>query len=254
MQNDPVHVRHVDSLRLRLRTAKWYAFDLDDTLHNFRKASGAAVTAVLEMINKDCGLSCSLAELETEYKHVLKQATSAAFVDGKTSHQYREERFRQVLRKWDVDLTSTEMSPFLDRYENTLMGSLELKLGVLELLGKLRRLDHKIAVITEGPQDAQERTVAALGLSSRIDYLATTNKLGVAKTDGLYAKVLENLNITAKDMVMIGDSLARDIVPAEDAGIYCMQLVENEEPSQDLSRFASFKTLRSIVEEVHCSS
>jgi putative hydrolase of the HAD superfamily len=253
MQNDPVHVAHVDSLRSRLRTAEWYAFDLDDTLHNFRKASGAAVTAVLQMINEDCGLSCSLNDLETEYKRVLKQATSAAFVDGKTSHQYRAERFRQVLRKWDVDLTSTEMELFLGIYENTLMESLELKLGVLNLLETLRRLDHKIAVITEGPQDAQERTVAALGLLPHIDYLATTNKLGVAKTGGLYAKVLENLNIMPEDIVMIGDSLARDIVPAKDVGIYCMQLVENEEPSQDLSSFASFKTLKSIIEELHCS-
>ncbi|KAJ4374609.1 hypothetical protein N0V86_007480 [Didymella sp. IMI 355093] len=149
---------------LRLREAKWYAFDLDDTLHGFRKASSAAVKAVLEVIHKNS--DCALEELESEYKRILTQGTSSAFVDGKTSHQYREDRFRQLLQVHNINLDDAQMQDLLSLYERVLTENLELKPGALELLQTLKRRGHKIAVITEGPQDAQERTVEALGIAS----------------------------------------------------------------------------------------
>jgi putative hydrolase of the HAD superfamily len=248
---ESLHSRELEfkAMRARLREAKWYAFDLDDTLHSFRKASGAAATAVLQVIHKEHNPPCSLEELEAEYKRILAQRTAAAFVDGKTSHQYREERLRLIAHKWDLKVSQEQMQVLLDYYELALMASLELKSGVLDLLKTLRQYGHKIAVITEGPQDAQERTVDALGLTPFISYLATTNKLRIAKVDGLYAKVLEHLNITSHDMIMIGDSWERDIVPAKKAGIYCIHYTENEETARDMTKLAKFDHLTAVIKD-----
>ncbi|KAF1360922.1 HAD-like protein [Lizonia empirigonia] len=182
-----------------LRDAKWYAFDLHDTLHGFRKASAAAVTTVLRILNGQRHPESALEDLEMEYKRILARGTASAFVDGRTSHQYREDRLQQ---------------------------NFELKPGVLDLLKTLKQYGHMIAVITEGPQDGQERTVEALGLMPYIDYLATTNKLGVAKTDGLFVKVLEHLGLEPNEMIMTGDGWERDIVPATQAGIYCVHYTD----------------------------
>lgn len=84
------------------------------------------------------------------------------------------------------------------QFEEVLTENLELKPSVLGLLTALEHHGHKIAVITEGPQDAQERTVEALGLTPYINYLATTNKLGMSKTSGLFVKVLEYLKLEPK--------------------------------------------------------
>ena len=48
--------------------------------------------------------------------------------------------------------------------EFTLMNLLELKCGALDLLSMIKDMGKKIVVITEGPQDAQERTVQGLGI------------------------------------------------------------------------------------------
>ncbi|XPT04210.1 hypothetical protein M3J09_013291 [Ascochyta lentis] len=241
-------------VRTRLREAKWYAFDLDDTLHSFRKASAAAITAVLRSIHEKSNLCCSLGDFETEYKRILARGTASAFVDGKTSYQYREDRLQQLVQKYDIELYKGQMQLLLDCYENVLMNSLELKTGVLDLLQTLKNYGHKIAVITEGPQDAQERTVEALGLTRYIDYLATTSKLRVAKIDGMFVKVLDRLGLKPKDMIVIGDSWERDIVPATQAGIYCVHYTEVDTGHDETMRINGFDMLETLVEDAHrCS-
>jgi putative hydrolase of the HAD superfamily len=106
--------------------------------------------------------------------------------------------------------------------------ALEIKPGALTLLPYLRSIGKKIAIITEGPQDAQEWTLEKLGLSSYVDALVTTNKFGKAKTEGSFASVLEFLGIEGREMVYVGDSYARDIVPAREEGIRTVYLREGE--------------------------
>ncbi|KAI4683834.1 uncharacterized protein J4E84_006673 [Alternaria hordeiaustralica] len=220
----------------RLKNATWYFFDLDDTLHEFRKASSAAVDATLHLILEYHAhhklSSCkplTVAELRAEYLKILKTGTSAAFVDGKSSHEYRAERFQGVMNAFGIDCTEQQMQVLLDTYETAIMQNLQLKEGAIPLLQTLKQQGKSIAIITEGPQDSQERTVAALGLEPYFDRLVTTNKLGVAKIDGLFGKALEMIGVKSEEVVMVGDSWDRDVVPAVEAGITCVWLAEKDE-------------------------
>ncbi|KAI4651936.1 hypothetical protein J4E93_002132 [Alternaria ventricosa] len=229
---------HNSATTERLKNATWYFFDLDDTLHEFRKASSAAVDATLRLIlgnhahhEPSSGEPLTVAELNAEYLKILKTSTSAAFVDGKTSHEYRAERFQGVMKAFGIDCTEQQMQVLLDTYEAAIMQNLQLKGGAIPLLQTLKQQGKSIAIITEGPQDSQERTVAALGLEPYFDRLVTTNKLGVAKIDGLFGKALEMIGVKS-EVVMVGDSWERDIVPAVEAGIKCVWFAEKEEESE----------------------
>ena len=80
-----------DILRLRAIIAErtWIGFDLDDTLHEFRRSSGIATNRVLAEISKRYGTP--ILALKDEYSMVLKMKTANAFLDGKTSFDYRRE-------------------------------------------------------------------------------------------------------------------------------------------------------------------
>ena len=69
------------------------------------------------------------------------------------------------------------------------MTSLELKCGALDLLSMIKDMGKKIIVTTKSPQDAQERVVWGLRIEGYMDFLATTNYFGVAKTAGLFLRV-----------------------------------------------------------------
>ena len=100
-------------------------------------------------------------------------------------------------------------------YKDILEKSLQLKPGALHLLQHLHSvLSKKTMIITEGPFDAQQWTIAALGLAPYVDILVTTNDMGKSKIDGLFSAVLEKFQIKPDDIIFIGDSAARDVAPA----------------------------------------
>ncbi|KAL2881968.1 hypothetical protein SGCOL_002707 [Colletotrichum sp. CLE4] len=145
-------------LKDSLAEKPWFGFDLDDTLHEFRRASSAATAKTLEVISQRHGTS--LNDLEEVYAHVLRDKTASAFSDGKKSFEYRRERFASVLDRFGLPSDDAAfLDSLLDVYERTLNESLQLKDGAESLLKKLKVKGKKVAVITEGPQDAQERTV-----------------------------------------------------------------------------------------------
>ena len=69
---------------------QWVAFDLDDTLHFYRKASGRASAAVFAYLDDEFG--CGVDQLKAAYAGILKHAQMGGFGDGRTARECRGER------------------------------------------------------------------------------------------------------------------------------------------------------------------
>ncbi|CAI6333521.1 unnamed protein product [Periconia digitata] len=245
----------IKTIRTKLLQAKWFAFDLDDTLHEFRRASTTAIDAVLSAILSEIPETpqISFDNLKSAYSKVLASKTSSAFIDGKTSHEYREDRIRSTLVAFSIDFNSEQMSKWVSLYETSLIANLELKCGVVDLFTSLKSLGKNIAIITEGPQDSQERTIARLGLTGFVDFLATTGAFGVSKTEGLFTKVVEKLGPgSGSDFVMVGDNFERDVRPAREVGMYGVHYTEkmNFGAGDEVLRINTLKKLEFMLVQV----
>ena len=234
-------------LSVALHAHSWFGFDLDDTLHEFRKASKAAAAEVFTYISRHSEIPTN--ELADSYSEILSQKTASAFTDGRTSDDYRKERFGALLEKHGLDADEDRLILLAALYKDALASALETKAGALTLLPYLRSIGKKIVIVTEGPQDAQEWTIKRLGLSEHLDELVTTNRFGKAKTEGLFGRVLDALGIEGGDMVYIGDNYARDIVPARERGITTIHLSEAENVvlSQQGTRVNSLLKIENIL-------
>lgn len=219
------------SVQLTIQSKQYFGFDLDDTLHEFRKVSAFASLAVFKAIHRNLGIE--LDSLRTTYTEILRSKTASAFTEGKTSTEYRRDRFSHLLQAYGFATSDTILERLLDIYKNSLQAALELKPGALSLLHTLRRLDKKIIVITEGPQDAQEWTIRELGIAPYVDILVTTNEVGRSKVDGLFSIVLEKYDIEAGDIVYVGDNEARDVVSARSEGLLAVLYDEREKTRLD---------------------
>lgn len=89
----------------------------------------------------------------------------------------------------------------------------------------------KVVVITEGPQDAQERTIHTLGVTGYIDFLATTNQFRVFKVRGLFSGVLQHLSISSGEIAYIDDNVRGDMEPATAEGIFSIHIAEEKNVS-----------------------
>jgi putative hydrolase of the HAD superfamily len=211
-------------LRDALNGKSWFGFDLDDTLHEFRKASGSASRVVFANVASRFGIGPDL--LAADYSQILISATKSAFTDGRTSAEYRKERFAALLDRRGLQYDEVYVGYLANEYKSALRSALQLKPGAIQLLQYVKQIGKKIIVVTEGPTDAQVWTVQQLGLEPYVDILVTTNQVGKAKIDGLFTEVLRIYQIVPKDLVYIGDSLDRDIVPATQAGILAIHFDE----------------------------
>ena len=97
-----LHCWQDDVLRLRavLTEKTWIGFDLDDTLHEYRRSSETATNKALEEISKQ--YDTPILALQDEYSRVLKAKTATTFSDGKTSFDYRRERSASVLAHFSL--------------------------------------------------------------------------------------------------------------------------------------------------------
>lgn len=237
----------INELSAALHERTWFGFDLDDTLHEFRKASKAAAAKVFHHISNESRIPVN--ELAISYSEILTQKTATAFTDGRTSEDYRKERFGAFLENCNLSFDGNYLILLAALYKDALESALETKAGALSLLRYLRYIGKKVVVVTEGPQDAQEWTIEKLGLSEYLDELVTTNKFGKSKTDGLFESVLEYLGIEGKDMVYVGDNYARDIIPAREQGIMTVHLDEVKDVvlSQGGMMIGSLLTIENIL-------
>jgi putative hydrolase of the HAD superfamily len=225
----------------------WFGFDLDDTLHEFRQASAHASNNVFQEIHA-LNHHVSVDTLRANYRNILRNATANAFTDGRTSTEYRRERFDRLLQEQGL-VDTPLLEHLLDVYRDSLRENLALKEGTLHLLQTLRQLGKKIIVITEGPADAQEWTVQELGIQPYVDVLVTTNEIGKSKVDGLFGVALKKYNIATDDIIYFGDNEVRDIEAARAEGI--LAVLYN---SKEISNLEDKKALRvnswAIVENI----
>jgi putative hydrolase of the HAD superfamily len=223
-----------------LPTGHWIAFDLDDTLHYFKRSSGAAAEAVFRDIQEQLGIGVD--QSAEAYRKILRSAQSGHFVATKTSHEYRGERFATLLSGFGVT-PDPHLNRLLGIYDTTLGESLQLKPGASEALRTARQAGYSIMVVSEGPHDAQQTTIERLGIAPGIDLLVTSAGEGVSKCEGLFEEALKRADCEPREILFVGDSLERDIVPTSALGITNVYVGEDALPD-------GTKTMRLNLEEL----
>jgi putative hydrolase of the HAD superfamily len=217
-------------LDISMQDIRWIGFDLDDTLHHFRRASGQAAHIVYQDISTK--FSVPVVELSAAYQAILKRGQSGHFAEGKSAKEYRTERFGLLLAAYP-DVPASYVETIVDLYDQALAQHLKLKDGAMAVLQSTKAAKLKIAVITEGPQDAQETTLQRLGITSYVDLLVTSAQEKLSKSEGLLQRALDKVGCPAASMLYIGDSLERDILPARKIGIPAILLSEQAENVPD---------------------
>ena len=207
---------------------KWVGFDLDDTLHFYRKASGHACEAVFDYLDEEFG--CGASELEAAYAGILKDAQMGAFADGRSARDCRAERFGTLLAAFSI-ISYRHLEAVLDLYDEALSKNLELKEGAKETLLAARANGLRIMIVSEGPHDAQESTLERLGISPLVDLLVTSAAEKTSKRSGLLKIALGRAHCAAQELIYVGDSLAHDIGPAHEAGVPAIYVGEEPAPA-----------------------
>jgi HAD superfamily hydrolase (TIGR01549 family) len=222
--------------------------DMDDTLHDFSNSAGMAMSKVYRHIVKKHDLSEQ--QLREAYRAIMTQTEKNAFFDGRTSREYRTERFARLLNTFDVQ-DERMVDELLVIYAQTLEENMKLYDGVMDVLSRLQK-KLPMFIVTEGPSDAQRRAIKILGLSPFIKEIFISGEAKKIKETGeLFEHALNQTGLSPNEVVLVGDSHVRDVVGGLKAGLNVVWLntkgkvlrPQQEQPQFEISDITELETV-----------
>jgi putative hydrolase of the HAD superfamily len=188
-------------------------FDLDDTL-----------------VDDDISTKAGVDQLNLHYKNELPedrhnkwdealQIYYPAFLRAEITVQALQiSRIRHVLDQ--PELAEQEALAAFEYFMQHYVESTQLFPDALAVLKSLKAAGIRLGVISNGPDDMQQRKVKAIGLSDFFDVIVTAERAGVGKPNsGIFELALEELGLAASDCCCVGDNLENDAIGAQAAGL-----------------------------------
>lgn len=204
-----MHARDAD----RPARALTVVFDLDDTLCNDSGARAEALRAIGATLGEP---GRSLLQAWTEIEPPLLRA----FLRGDLSlAAYRLQRFALPLQRAGFPMErAASMSDALNaEYMRRCNEEVCRYDDALPALERLRAHGAALALLTDGPSDGQRTKLRCLGLEGAFDAVFISGETGHGKPDPCAFTQVEGA-LPARKLVMVGDSVRRDIRPALDRG------------------------------------
>ncbi len=201
---------------------KWLFFDLDDTLLDF----GATERAAFKGMLKKNGISYREGAFESYAK--INKALWKAVENGQLSQQdLKRLRFKQWVEHEQLALDPDELAN--DFVEGLSQGHF-LVADSEEVIHSLSR-SYRLAIITNGIAEVQKSRLAKSSIGPYFKHVYISEAIGYSKPDKRFFEwVIHDLGIeNKKDILIIGDSIASDMVGGHNLGIdTCLFSVKGE--------------------------
>ncbi|CAJ1229525.1 YjjG family noncanonical pyrimidine nucleotidase [Lactiplantibacillus xiangfangensis] len=191
---------------------KYVIFDLDDTLLDFQAAEQASLTTILTRYHVP-----DLAVAKRIYL-AHNQQVWQQIEHGANRDQLLDQRFKIVFAKLGI----TVDGPKVQHQYNDLLGQgFQVLPGVAPMLTKLRAAGLVLLIGTNGVQDTQIKRLVGSGLANQFDHVFISETVGFAKPDRRFFDAIFAMypDLSPKNTVMVGDSLASDIAGAANVGL-----------------------------------
>lgn len=191
-------------------------FDLDDTLCDYQEAMANAKKKVSTLLQ---GVNVDPSSFWERY-HQVEPALFRQFTEKKISiEEYRTRRYRDILLEFDIN--DIQLAQLMNKtYMNEANHNIRLFEDAIPLLEFLKKNGIICVVLTNGPSDGQRSKIKALGLKNYMNKFYISAEIGYSKPNvEAYEYVLNDLQLSASNAWMIGDSLENDVEGALKAGI-----------------------------------
>jgi putative hydrolase of the HAD superfamily len=130
----------------------------------------------------------------------------------------KDEVFAGAARDFDLADEAAQTLPrdFLNRFPDECVAFAQLD----DVLGQLAESGYRLAIITNGSEEIQQRKIDVMGIGPAFDYIAISETVGVKKPDAeIFHHTLEHLGVAPEEAVHVGDNPRSDIMGGKEAGL-----------------------------------
>ncbi len=183
-------------------------FDLDNTLIDFmkmkRRANDAAITAMIK------------AGLKIDKKDAWRLLEKLFHKHGLEYQQIFNEFLTEILGHVDLKVLAAAVVAYRGVKGDLLQPYTNAKL----VLKKLKKKGYRLGVVTDAPKFQAWTRLYEMRLEKYFDIVVTLDDSGSFKHTGLpFERAIDMLGFKPKEIMMVGDWVSRDIIPANKLGI-----------------------------------
>jgi putative hydrolase of the HAD superfamily len=194
-----------------VKEIKHIIFDLDHTLWDFNRNSRETLIFLFSEYQLDQLLSTSFEDLLKVYYRVTNKLWAAYDKKEVSKSELRRQRLPQVFAHFDY-INKTLAEQVESHYLSICPNKPHLIKGAIEVLNQLKKQNYPLYLLTNGFVDIQHKKITASAITHYFDLIVTSECSGFSKPDRrAFFHLLDQINATPKECLMIGDNLVSDI-------------------------------------------
>lgn len=218
-------------------------FDLDNTLIDFMKMKKRSCEAAIDAMREN-GLDMPRDEALEVLYNLYEE------------HGWEHQKIFQVFLKKVIDRVDYRiMAAGIVSYRKVKADMLYSYSGVPSTLDELGE-DYKLVILSDAPKLQAWTRLCAMELQDKFDHVITFDETGERKpSEEPFLLALEKLDLEPREVMMVGDSIQRDLKTAKELGMKTVlakygQLEEEEgEADWEIDEFGELKEVVKKIEE-----
>jgi len=204
--------------------------DLDDTLTDTKKLYAEALPICHKLFTDYTKLQITYDEFLELYKKA-KDETLALVPTAAAKHN-RAIYFQKLIENLDMQTDFELVYQLYHTYYNYVYNNMKIFPKALDVLKWLKASGKKIILVSNGNAHVRLEKIHALNIDNYIDYMVSSEEVGVAKPSSQpFLVALNKAHVHPDESVMIGNSAASDIYGANRLGITTIQTYLTDIPA-----------------------
>ncbi len=181
--------------------------DADDTLWHSESHFVATEQRFMELLSP-------WIESEEAASHLLETERENLRLFGYGIKGFTLSMIETGLAASDGQISSAALGEIVTWGKELLAHPVELLPDVVETIDRLASVGYRLALITKGDLFHQEAKVAESGLADRFEAVEILSE----KSPANYQRVLDRMNVSAAEFLMVGNSVPSDVLPVVELG------------------------------------
>jgi len=183
-------------------------FDLDNTLIDFWKFKNNCVSSALDTMIK--------AGMKVEKKKAEKIIQGIYDERGMEYPHIFEDLMKKSIGRVDYRILAHGVMA----YRKARASNLQAYPQVKETIIKLKKKGYKIAILSDAPRQKAWMRIVLIGIDRLMDAVVTFDDTGKKKPHSLpFKKAIEKLKVKPQEILMVGDSIHKDMQGAKALGM-----------------------------------
>lgn len=205
-----------------LSSYKGVLLDIDDTLYNYEYGHVLAIAAVYDTVAA-FAQRFTRDEFLAEYRSNRTRVNKAHGGSGACRSRFLA--FQGMLEARNVPAAYAAAYEAEELYWQHLVANMKPNFELISLLRYFAENGGRICAVTDMQARVQVQKLKALGVDDIVAMMVTSEEVGVEKPDPkMFNCALKKLDMMPAEVIMIGDSLEKDIQGATQMGMDTWQI------------------------------